>query len=87
MWELSHGLEWVAATGLVATLAAPHITMWWLAALLFVALSCAAVLLLSALAAATARIAIDNTVRFYWQCTLIFAVLALSSAIFMRFRS
>ncbi len=23
MWELSHGLEWVAATGLVATLAAP----------------------------------------------------------------
>ncbi len=32
MWELSHGLEWVAATGLVATLAAPHITLWWLAA-------------------------------------------------------
>jgi hypothetical protein len=26
MWELSHGLEWVAATGLVATLVAPHIT-------------------------------------------------------------
>ncbi len=24
MWELSHGLEWVAATGLVATLVAPH---------------------------------------------------------------
>ncbi len=39
MWELSHGLEWVAATGLVATLAAPHITLWWLAAIVFVALS------------------------------------------------
>ncbi len=25
MWELSHGLEWVAGTGLVATLVAPHI--------------------------------------------------------------
>lgn len=87
MWELSHGLEWVAATGLVATLAAPHIGIWWLAAILFVALSCGIVLLLSALAAATARIAIDTTVRFYWQCTLIFAVLILSSAIFMRFRS
>jgi NADH-quinone oxidoreductase subunit H len=87
MWELSHGLEWVAATGLVATLAAPHVNLWWLAAVLFVALSFAIVLLLSTIAAATARIAIDRTVRFYWQCTLIFAVLVLSSAIFMRFRS
>jgi NADH-quinone oxidoreductase subunit H len=87
MWELSHGLEWVAATGLVATLAAPHLTIWWLAALVFVALSFGVVLLLSVLAAATARLAIDTTVRFYWQCTLIFAVLAISSALFMRFRS
>jgi formate hydrogenlyase subunit 4 len=87
MWELAHGLEWVAATGLVATLAAPHIGAWWWAALAFVALSIGIVLLLSVLAAATARLAIDTTVRFYWQCTLIFAVLAISSALFMRFRS
>jgi NADH-quinone oxidoreductase subunit H len=87
MWELSHGLEWVAAVGLVATLIAPHIALGWLAALVFVAISCFIVLLLSALAAATARLAIDTTVRFYWQCTLIFAVLAVSSAIYMRFRS
>jgi Formate hydrogenlyase subunit 4 len=87
MWELSHGLEWVAATGLVATLAAPHIVTWWLAALVFVALSFFIVLMLSALASATARLAIDTTVRFYWQCTLIFAVLAISSALFMRLRS
>ena len=87
MWELSHGLEWVAATGLVATLAAPHIAVWWLAALVFIALSFFIVLMLSALASATARLAIDTTVRFYWQCTLIFAVLAVSSALFMRLRS
>jgi formate hydrogenlyase subunit 4 len=87
MWELSHGLEWVAATGLVATLAAPHIAVWWLAALVFIALSSFIVLMLSALASATARLAIDTTVRFYWQCTLIFAVLAVSSALFMRLRS
>jgi len=87
MWELSHGLEWVAATGLVATLIAPHITLWWAAAIVFVALSFGIVLLLSAIAAATARLAIDTTVRFYWQCTLIFAVLAVSSALFMRLRS
>jgi NADH-quinone oxidoreductase subunit H len=87
MWELSHGLEWVAATGLVATLIAPPVTLWWLAAVMFVALSFVIVLLLSVLAAATARLQIDTTVRFYWQCTLIFAVLAISSALFMRLRS
>jgi NADH-quinone oxidoreductase subunit H len=87
MWELAHGLEWVAGVGLVATLVAPHVAMAWLAAILFVALSVVIVLLLSTLAAATARLAIDSSVRFYWQCTLIFAVLAISSAIFMRFRS
>jgi NADH-quinone oxidoreductase subunit H len=87
MWELSHGLEWVAATGLVATLAAPYLAIWWMAALVFVALSFVIVLMLSVVAAATARIQIDTTVRFYWQCTLIFAVLAISSALFMRFRS
>jgi formate hydrogenlyase subunit 4 len=87
MWELSHGLEWVAATGLVATLAAPHVTLWWLAGLIFVALSFVIVLGLSVLASATARLAIDTTVRFYWQCTLIFAVLAISSALFMRLKS
>jgi hypothetical protein len=87
MWELSHGLEWVAGTGLVATLMAPHVTAAWLAGCIFVALAFATVLLLSALAAATARLAIDSTVRFYWQCTLIFAILAISSALFMRFRS
>jgi len=87
MWELSHGLEWVAATGLVATLAAPYITLWWLAALVFVGIMVAIVLALSTLASATARLAIDTTVRFYWQCTLIFAVLAVSSALFMRLRS
>jgi NADH-quinone oxidoreductase subunit H len=87
MWELSHGLEWVAATGLVATLAAPYIGIWWLAVLVFLALSFLVVLLLSVVAAATARLAIDTTVRFYWQVTLIFAVLAVSSALFMRLRS
>ena len=89
MWELAHGLEWVAATGLVATLIAPHIALAWgtslLAGFIFVVLSVAVVLLLSVLAAATARLAIDSSVRFYWQCTLIFAVLAISSALFVRF--
>jgi hypothetical protein len=79
------------ATLIAPHIAAPHIALGWAASLLagciFVALSVAVVLLLSVLAAATARLAIDSSVRFYWQCTLIFAVLAISSALLMRFRS
>jgi NADH:ubiquinone oxidoreductase subunit H len=50
-------------------------------------LSFAIVMLLSVVAAATARLQIDTTVRFYWRCTLIFTVLAVVSALFMRFRA
>ena len=87
MWELSHGLEWVAAAGLVATLAAPHFAAGWIDSLLFVALSFGIVLLLSVLAAATARLAIDTTTRFYWRCALMFAGLAIVSTLLMRFRA
>jgi len=38
-------------------------------------------------AVSSTRKQIDTTVRFYWQCTLIFAVLAVASALFMRFRA
>jgi NADH-quinone oxidoreductase subunit H len=87
MWELSHGLEWVAAVGLVATLVAPAVAAGWLAILIFIAISFAIVLLLSVVASATARLQIDTTVRFYWQCTLIFAVLAVAAALFVRFKA
>jgi formate hydrogenlyase subunit 4 len=86
MWELSHGLEWVAGTGLVAALAAPHLAMAWLGPILFVVLAFVIVIALSTASAATARVAIDTSVRFYWQCTLIFAVLAISSALLLRVR-
>lgn len=85
MWELAHGLEWVAGTGLVATLIAPHIPIAWLAGIIFVVIAFAIVLLLSVVAAATARLAIDSSVRFYWNCTLIFGVLAVASAFLVRF--
>jgi NADH-quinone oxidoreductase subunit H len=87
MWDLAHGLEWVASTGLVATLVAPHLQSVWLSAGVFVALAFAVVLLLSLVATWTARLSIDNTVRFYWRCTLVFAVLAVSSALLLRLRS
>ncbi len=86
LWELAHGLEWVAATGLVAALVAPQVGNVWLAAAIFIAFSFAVVLLLSVVATATARLAIDSSVRFYWRCAVIFAVLGVSSALLMRLK-
>jgi NADH-quinone oxidoreductase subunit H len=87
LWQLGHGLEWVATTGLVATLVAPHLHAAWLSGLLFVALALAVVLLLSVAATWTARLGIDASVRFYWRCALAFMVLAVSSALIARLHS
>ncbi len=87
MWELAHGLEWVALTGLVATLVLPVGGPWWIHAILFVAVSFGEVLLLSAVSAATARFTLQRSIQFYWRWAAVLAVLAMSSAIYMRFRS
>jgi len=64
--------------------------IWWLAELTFVAICFGIVLLLSVVASATARMAIDSSVRFYWQCTLIFAglaaVIAVATPILVRLK-
>jgi len=87
LWQVSHGLEWIAGVGLVAALAIPPSAHIWLdlAGVLFVGFIL--VLVLSLISAATARLAIDTTVRFYWQCTLVFAAAAMSAALFTRLRS
>ena len=87
MWQLSHGLEWIAGVGLVATLAVPASGEAWLSVVEVLILGFVLVLLLSLVAAATARVAIDTTVRFYWRVALVFIVAALSSAILVRWRS
>lgn len=86
MWELAHGLEWVALTGLVATLVLPRSGIWWLDAPLFVIVSFGLVLTLAGVAAATARLTLNRAIRFYWRWALVLAVLAVSSAIYMRMK-
>jgi len=86
LWELAHGLEWVAMTGLVASLVAPRIGPAWLAALAFAALSLLVVLLLSVLAAATARVTIDRAARFYWRTALAMAVLCGAASLLPGFQ-
>jgi NADH-quinone oxidoreductase subunit H len=87
MWQLSHGLEWIAGVGLVAALAVPGSPQGWLQVLAVLCVGILLVLLLSFVAAATARVAIDTAVRFYWQCAMVFMVLALSSAVLVRGRT
>jgi len=87
LWQLSHGLEWIAGVGLVATLAIPPTAHLWLDVAGVLILGLLLVLAISIVGAATARLAIDTTVRFYWQCTLAFAVLAISTTLLMRLRS
>ena len=87
LWQLSHGLEWIAGVGLVAALAVPDSAQAWLALAGTLGMGLVLVLLLALVAAGTARLAIDTTVHFYWQCTIVFAVLAISSALLMRLRS
>jgi formate hydrogenlyase subunit 4 len=87
MWQLSHGLEWIAGVGLVAALAVPGSLEGWLQVPAAVGVGLLLVLLLSMVTAATARVAIDTAVRFYWQCAMVFMVLALSSAAIARGRS
>lgn len=86
MWELAHGLEWVALTGFVTTLAVPAVGPWWFHAIFFVVVSFAQVLLLSTIAAATARFTLQRAIRFYWRWAAILAVLDVSAAIYMRYR-
>jgi formate hydrogenlyase subunit 4 len=77
----------VALTGFVAILVLPVGGPWWMYDISFVALSFIVVLLLSGIAAATARFTLQRSIEFYWRWAMILAVLAISSAIYMRYRS
>ena len=81
LWELAHGLEWVALTGLVASLAWPWRTGIWAAdALVFMLLSLLIVLLLVLLAAGTGRLKIPQVARFYCRWGFGVSMLALAAS-------
>jgi NADH-quinone oxidoreductase subunit H len=77
LWELAHGLEWVVLTGLVVSLLPLRLGAWLADAIIFAVLSLGLVILLSALAAATARLKVPQAARFYWRWGLGLAVLSL----------
>ena len=77
LWELAHGLEWVVLTGLVVSLLPLRLGVWLADAIIFAVLSLGLVILLSILAAATARLKVPQAARFYWRWGLGLAVLSL----------
>lgn len=86
LWELAHALEWLLLTGLVATLVLPASLSWWLYAPSFFVVSFIEVLLLSAVAAGTARLTLERSINFYWRWAAVLACMAIiSSAVMMRF--
>ncbi len=78
MWELAHGLEWVAMTGLAAVLSFPARSTGQLAqAAGFVFLSFALAVLLTVVSTGMARLRVAQAVRFYWRWGVGISVLAL----------
>ena len=78
MWELAHGLEWVALTGLVICLGLPFRTgIWMVDFALFAGFSLILVIFLTILAAGTARLKIHQAARFYWRWGMGLAMVAL----------
>jgi len=78
LWELAHGLEWVALTGLWTALAFPVANAAWpLRVAVFVAISMALVLAIAAVGAATARLKLAQAARVYWQWGLALGAVAM----------
>ena len=78
LWELAHGLEWVALTGMWAVLAFPSADAPWpLRASLFVAISLLLVLAIATVAAATARLKLAQAARMYWLWGFAIGLIAL----------
>jgi NADH-quinone oxidoreductase subunit H len=84
LWELAHGLEWLALSGLVVSLAFPRTGITLLDAAIFIFLCHVVVVVLATVAAATARLTIDRSVRFYWRCSVALSIVFLISAVIFR---
>lgn len=82
LWELAHGLEWVALAGLVAAFLAPF--QGFSRPVWFVLVSLAMVPLLATLAAATARVKVDQAARFLWRWAALAAAAAVAAAFVIR---
>ncbi len=81
LWELVHSLEWVALTGLTATLLIPFRSPHWILNVFgFALLSLALVQLLTIAASSTARLKLGQATRLLWYGGCIVSAAALAAA-------
>jgi NADH-quinone oxidoreductase subunit H len=81
IFELVHGLEMVALSGLFASLFSGVISGLIPSLLAYLAISTLVVILTSLLAASTARIKVQHALGFYWRWGALSAVVALIAAV------
>jgi NADH-quinone oxidoreductase subunit H len=85
LWDLAHGLEWVAFTGFAVTLSVPLRSPKNLVnAVVFALLSLVLVTLLTILASATARLKITQATSWLWRWGSAVAAVALATALILR---
>jgi NADH-quinone oxidoreductase subunit H len=85
LWELAHGLEWVALSGFVVALAVPVRTgAWWVDAGAFALLSVLMVVPFTVVASATGRLKLGQATRLLWRWPSVVAGVALAVALFAR---
>ena len=84
LWEIAHGLEFVALTGLVAAIAWPASGSDTVDAARFVALSLGALVLVTLLAASTARLKLGQATRLIWRWGSAIAAVALVAGWWFR---
>lgn len=82
LWELAHALEWVLLSGLVVCLACPWRSTYWWVNVIFFGLGCLLIaILLTTLAAATARLKIGQASNLFWRWGFGVSLLALIVAL------
>lgn len=79
LWELAHGLEFVALSGLVAVLVARPAGPWFIDVIRFAAVSLVVVVALTVLAASTARLRLGQATRLIWRWGAVVAAIALAA--------
>lgn len=85
LWELAHGLEWVALAGFVVTLAVPvRSGLWWVNAGAFALLSIVVVVPFTVIASATGRLKLGQATRLLWRWPSLVAGVALAVALLAR---
>lgn len=81
IFELVHGLEIVALSGLLASLFSGLVSGFIPSLLIYLAVSVAVVLFTSLLAASTARVKVQSALGFYWRWGALAAAVAIVAAI------